>query len=167
MKLLVACLAISFLLVGCGNREERVSVDNSATRTVTEGVNPTPAPTPTPTATPSATSSPAAKDAERSVDFTFLGITPDKQNIHYKIKVNTAKPISQVDLATKYMDASGKVLEETTIVWQNIVHSKRQPIERGKTYEDDNYLPEGATRVECVLKRVVFEDGTYWNAEKP
>lgn len=167
MKLLIICLAISFILVGCGNKQETASINNSSTRTVTPEETRTPAPTTTATATPSATPSPTvtAKDAERPVDFTFLGITPDKQNIHYKIKVNTAKPISQVDLATKFMDESGKVLDETTIVWQNIVHSKRQPIERGKTYEDDNYLPPGATKVECVLKRVVFEDGTYWNAE--
>jgi hypothetical protein len=79
--------------------------------------------------------------------------------------VLTATPISQVDIGIKYMDDSGKVLDETTYAWQNVVKSARQPIEQGKTYEAKDDLPEGATKAECVLKRVIFADGTRWEAE--
>lgn len=97
------------------------------------------------------------------VEFTWLGITSDKQNISYKIKVNTDKPISQVDLAVKETDDSGKVLMDTTMLWQNIVKSVQQPIEKGKTYDVQDYLYPGSTKAECKLKRVVFEDGTSWS----
>src|SRR5713226_6373909 len=94
------------------------------------------------------------------IDFNFLGITADKQNIAYRIKVNTAKPIEEVHLALKESDASGKSLMDTTLVWQNIVKSIRQPIESGNTYDVQDYLYPGATKVECSLKEVVFKDGT-------
>lgn len=97
------------------------------------------------------------------VDFTFIGIAADKQHIAYKIKVNTDKPISQVDLALKETDDSGKVLMDTTLLWQNIVHSTRQPIEKGKTYDVEDYLYPGTAKTECKLKRVVFQDGTSWS----
>ena len=97
------------------------------------------------------------------VEFTWLGITPDKQNISYKIKVNTDKPISQVDLAVKETDDSGKVLMDTTMLWQNIVKSVQQPIEKGKTYDVQDYLYPGSSKAECKLKRVVFQDGTSWS----
>ena len=77
--------------------------------------------------------------------------------------MNTEKRISQVDLAVKEMDDSGKVLMDTTMLWQNIVKSVRQPIEKGKTYDVQDYLYPGATRAEGKLKRVVFEDGTTWS----
>ena len=99
-------------------------------------------------------------ESGRPIDFTFLGITPDKQNIAYRIKVNTAKPIEEVHLALKEIEASGKSLMDTTLVWQNIVKSTRQPIESGKTYEVQDYLYPGATKVECTLKEVIFKDGT-------
>src|SRR5436190_11640057 len=52
-------------------------------------------------------------------------MTADKANLSYKIKVNTDKPIEEVHLALKEMDGKGKVLEDTTIAWQNIVGSSR------------------------------------------
>ena len=103
------------------------------------------------------------RTAGAPIEFTYLGITPDKQNISYKIKVNTEKRISQVDLAVKEMDDSGKVLMDTNMLWQNIVKSHREPIEQGKTYDVADYLYPGATRAECKLKRVVFEDGSTWS----
>src|ERR1700686_3061115 len=103
-------------------------------------------------------SSPAA--AEAPVEFTFDGITPEKTSVSYKIKVNTDKPINEVHLSLKEMDASGKVLTDTTVIWANIVHSTRQPIEKGKTYEDRTPLLPGAVKVECSLKEVVFKDFT-------
>ncbi|HKQ53574.1 MAG TPA: hypothetical protein VJT74_14455, partial [Pyrinomonadaceae bacterium] len=109
---------------------------------------------------------PSTFSGERPVEFTYLGVTKDKGSIAYKIKVNSAKPISQVDLDMKYMDESGRVVDQSTFAWQNIVKSKRNAIERGRTYEVTDPLPEGATRAEVTLKRVIFEDGTTWNAEK-
>jgi len=97
------------------------------------------------------------------IEFSYLGITPDKKNISYKIRINTDKPISQVDLAVKETDDSGKVLMDTTMLWQNIVHSTQQPIEEGKTYDVQDYLYPGATKAECKLKRVVFQDHTTWS----
>src|SRR5215218_3945150 len=88
------------------------------------------------------------------VEFIYAGITPDKTNISYKINVNTDKPSEEVHLALKETDADGKVLEQTTIIWQNIVHSTSQPIEKGKTYQDTTALDPGATKAECSLKEV-------------
>jgi len=88
----------------------------------------------------------------------------DKTSISYKIKVNTDKPIEEVHLALKETDAGGKVVEQTMIAWQNIVHSTQQPIEKGKTYEDQMALDPAATKAECTLKEVVFKDGTRWTA---
>ena len=97
------------------------------------------------------------------VTFTFLGITPDKQNVAYRIKVNTNKPISQVDLNCKQTDKSGKVTEGTYI-WQNIVKSKQQPIVSGKTYEDRAEFYPAPAKADCSLNRVVFKDLTSWSA---
>ncbi len=105
-----------------------------------------------------------AADSARPVDFTFLGITPDKESVAYRIKVNTTKPIEEVHLTLKEMDSSRKVVENTTVVWQNIVKSKRQPVVGGKTYQDQSVLVPGATKVECSLKEVIFKDGTRWSA---
>ena len=99
------------------------------------------------------------------VEFTYGGITADKANISYKIKVNTDKPIEEVHLAFKATDAGGKVLDQTTIAWQNIVKSTRQPIEKGKTYEDTSAIDPATAKVECSLKEVVFKDGTTWKSK--
>jgi|SRR5882672_4082271 len=110
-----------------------------------------------------ASQSPASQSTSGApVEFTYGGITPDKESISYRIKVNTDKPIEEVHLALKETDAGGKVVEQTTIAWQNIVHSTRQPIEKGKAYEDQMALDPGATKAECALKEVVFKDGTRW-----
>jgi hypothetical protein len=159
MKLLFGSLALSLIFAGCGGGQDKVSTNNSATQTKETEVMK--AETPSPTATPS----PATKDGEPPVEFTYLGVAPDKETISYKIKVNAAEPISQVDIAVKYMDNTGKVLDETTLAWQNVVKSERKPIERGKTYEGRDYLPQGATKAECVLKRVIFANGARWNAD--
>lgn len=159
MRQLFLFITLSVLLTSCGDKQEKVSTNSSPTPTATKEAETTNVATPTPA------SSPTTKATERPIDFTYLGIKPDKQHIGYRIKVNTEKPISQVDLGFKFTDAGGKVLEETTFLWQNIVHSKRMPIEKGQTYNVEDYLPEGTTKAEVVLKRVVFEDGTYWNAQ--
>lgn len=165
MKLLPGCLALVLAFAACGGGREdnktsaNISTTNTQTTTTqTETAN---AATPSPSASPT----PAATvSGERPVEFTYLGVTPDKESIAYKIKVNSAKPISQVDLDMKYMDESGRVVDQSTYAWQNVVKSKRNAIERGQTYEVKDELPEGATRAEVTLKRVHFEDGTRWEA---
>ena len=106
----------------------------------------------------------AEATAAAPVEFTSGGISPDKTKITYKIKVNTDKPLKEVHMNLKETDAGGKVLTETTLVWANIVHSTRQPIEQGKTYEDYSMLNPGATKVDCSLKEVIFADNTRWSA---
>ena len=98
------------------------------------------------------------------VQFTYVGIAPDKESFSFKVKVNTASPISQVDIAARYYDDNGKVISDSTIAWQNVVKSARQPIEEGKTYEATGDLEPGSTKVEAGLKRVVFKDGSTWSA---
>src|SRR6266404_2061930 len=109
-----------------------------------------------------AAASPATADAP--VEFTFDGIAPDKAKITYKIKVNTDKPIKEVHMNLKEMDASGKALVENTLIWKNIVHSTEQPIEQGKTYEDYTMLNPGAVKAECSVAEVIFKDFTRWSA---
>ena len=98
------------------------------------------------------------------VEFIYGGITPDKTSVSYKIKVNTDKPIDEVHLALKEMDGKGKVIGDTTIIWQNIVGSTRRPIEQGKTYEDQSALDPAAVKADVSLKEVIFKDGTRWTA---
>lgn len=100
------------------------------------------------------------------VAYTFLGMDTKRPvpAIRFRIKVNTAKPIEEVDIATKFIAADGKVVNDTTLVWQDIVKSKRQPIENRKSYEDTSYLFPNTARVESKLLRVVYADGTRWNA---
>jgi hypothetical protein len=159
MKLLPGCLALTLALAACGGgRDDNKPAAGNNTTTETTTAN---AATPTPSAT---TTSPATVGGERPVEVTYTGVTPDKESIAYKIKVNTDKPVSQVDLLIKYMDERGGFVEETTYAWQNIVKSVQKPIEKGQTYEREDPLPEGATRAEITLKRVIFKDGTRWEA---
>lgn len=156
----VASLILVVLLSACGGggaNQANVSSNTSATPVATKEAE---KPTTTATATPV-----SDNNGESPVNYTYVGITPGKDSFAYKIKVNTAKPVSQVDINAKYTDASGKVVEETTIAWQNVVKSVRGTIEQGKTYEAEGYLPEGATKVESALKRVIFTDGTRWEAK--
>ena len=161
MKLLYGCLALSLVFVGCGSKEANVSTNNSVTTTeVREVEKPR-----TESASPTPAASPVTKSGEPPVELTSLNVAPGKESASYKIKINTAEPISQVDVGIKYLDDAGKVLDETTYAWQNVVKSARQPIEKGKTYEVKDELPEGATRAEYVLKRVIFQNGIRWSAD--
>ena len=123
----------------------------------------TASPQSTPAKTQNSQSAASESTSGAPVEFTFGGITPDKTSISYKIKVNTDKPIEEVHLALKETDAGGKVVEQTMIAWQNIVHSTQQPIEKGKTYEDQMTLNPSATKAECSLKEVIFKDGSRWS----
>ena len=165
MKLLKGCLALTLAFAACGGgRDDKPAANTSATNTQTTTTTTQPetanAATPSPTAAPS----PAATSGESPAEVTYTGVAPDKESFNYKVKVNSAKPISQVDLDMKYMDESGRVVDQSTYAWQNIVKSKRNAIERGRTYEVNDPLPEGATRAEIKLVRVHFDDGTRWEA---
>ena len=153
MKSYITLVLAAVFIAGCSNkpasRETQPAVAAQATPSKTESSQ-------------TAASQPAGG---APVELTYGGITADKANISYKIKVNTDKPIDEIHLAFKATDAGGKVLDQTTIAWQNIVHSTRQPIEKGKTYEDTSAIDPAAAKVECSLKEVVFKDGTTWKSK--
>ena len=153
MKTYVTIILAAVLVSACGSKEPSSSNTQPAASTQSpskiEG-----------------SQSPASQTTSGApVEFFYGGITPDKTSISYKIKVNTDKPIEEVHLALKETDARGKVVEQTAIAWQNIVHSTRQPIEKGKTYEDQTPLDPAAVKAECTLKEVVFKDGMRWTAK--
>jgi hypothetical protein len=164
MKLLPGCLALTLAFAACGggrdDNKPSANTSTTNTQTTTTQTETANAATPSPTAAPA----PATASGERPVEFTYVGVTPDKQSVAYKIKVTSAKPVRQIDLNMKYMDDKGGVVEETTYAWQNVVKSRKNPIEPGETYEVKDPLPEGATRAEVTLKRVHFEDGSRWEA---
>ena len=154
MKTFIALILAAALFCACSNRQLSES-SNTQSTTGTQS---------TPSKAQSSQSTAAESTSGAPVEFIYGGITPDKTSISYKIKVNTDKPIDEVDLALKETNAGGKVVEQTTIVWQNIVHSTQQLIEKGKTYEDQTALDPAAVRAECSLKEVIFKDGTRWSA---
>lgn len=153
MKTYVMVILAAVLVSACGNKQPSSSTNSQ------------PAASTQPPSKVGSSQPAASQTSGEPVEFIYGGITPDKTSISYKIKVNTDKAIDEVHLALKETDAGGKVVEQTTIVWQNIVHSTRQPIEKGKTYEDQTALDPGATKAECSLKEVVFKDGTRWKAK--
>ena len=153
MKSYISLVFAAIFAAGCSNKPASTNTQPAA------GARSTPA--------KAESSQTAASQPARGapVEFTYGGITADKANISYKIKVNTDKPIEEVHLAFKATDAGGKVLDQTMIAWQNIVKSTRQPIEKGKTYEDTSAIDPATAKVECSLKEVVFKDGTTWKAK--
>ena len=150
MKIHIALIVAAVFLSACGGNNQRASNSKSQ---------------PAASAASSNTGSQSAASQTTTgapVELILGGITPDKTNVSYKIKVNTDKPIDGINLALKETDDKGKVVEETTIVWQNIVGSTRRPIEKGKTYEDQTPLDPSALKAEVTLKEVIFKDGTRW-----
>jgi len=144
------------LLCSCGMSTETSTNQNAAAPNQNEAQPPAAKTEKAPEATTANASAP--------VDLTVLGMSPDKTNVSYKIKVNTNKPIEEVHLALKETDGTGKVVADTTLVWQNIVGSTRKPIESGMTYEDHSTLDADVIKAEVSLKEVVFKDGTRWTA---
>jgi hypothetical protein len=101
--------------------------------------------------------------ADAPIEFTPLGLTPDKENVAFTIKVIADKPVVQIDLGIKETDDGGKVLLDTSLLWQNKECCPRKPLEKGKSYDVKEHLVQpGTTRVECVVQRVHFEDGAVW-----
>lgn len=159
MKLLISAIASVVFLAGCGAKQENSNAGNSSAPTNQAAAGN--AQKPTQGSSTSVTNGP--KTDGDPVEFTCLGLSADKTHFSYRVKVNTDKPISQVDIEVKSVDAKGKSSTET-FLWQNIVKSHQQPIEKGKTYDvDENAVAEGTTKVECKMKRVVFVDGTSWS----
>jgi hypothetical protein len=160
MKLLISAIASVVLFAGCATKQENSNAGNSpAPANQAAAGNAEKA---TQGSSTSATNTGAKTDGN-PVEFTCLGLSADKTHFSYRVKVNTDKPISQVDIEVKSVDAKGKSSTET-FLWQNIVKSTQQPIEKGKTYDvDENAVAEGTTKVECKMKRVVFVDGTSWS----
>src|SRR5712692_1858730 len=153
MKTYIALILAATLFSACSNKPPSESGNTQSTA----GTQSTPS--------KAESSQSTSESSGAPVEFIYRGITPDKASISYKIKVNTDKPIEEVHLALKETDAAGKVVEQTMIAWQNIVHSTQQPIEKGKTYEAQTPLDSAATKAECSLKEVIFKDGARWSAK--
>ncbi|HEV8589276.1 MAG TPA: hypothetical protein VGQ72_10410 [Pyrinomonadaceae bacterium] len=151
MRVTMLLVAI-VLLSGCSNRTEvRTSQNSSPSNQAGE-------------AKVEKAMDTGAANSSAPVEFTNLGMSSDRVNVSYKIKVNTDKPIDEVHLGLKETDGKGKVVDDTTIIWQNMVGSTRKPIERGKTYEDQTALDPGTEKAEMSLKEVIFKDGSKWSA---
>jgi hypothetical protein len=90
-----------------------------------------------------------------------LGLAADKEHVRYRIHVVTDKPVMQADVGLTYNGADGKE-QRQTVVWQNVVQSKRPPIEKGKAFEDETYVGRGATGIVCKVLHVVYKDMTSW-----
>ena len=162
MKLFILAIASLALLTGCATKQESSSAGNSsAPANQAAGGN---AKNATQGSSRSVTNASAKMDAN-PVEFTCLGLSADKTHFSYRVKVNTDKPISQIDIEVKSVDNKGKSSTDT-FLWQNIVKSTQQPIEKGKTYDvDENAVAEGTAKVECKMKRVVFVDSTSWSPD--
>ena len=159
MKLLISAIASVVFLAGCATTQENSNAANSSA----PGNQAAAGNAEKPTQGSSTSVTNGAKRDGNPVEFTCLGLSADRTHFSYRVKVNTDKPISQVDIEVKSVDAKGKSSTET-FLWQNIVKSHQQPIEKGKTYDvDENAVAEGTTKVECKMKRVVFADGTSWS----
>lgn len=157
MKTLFMLMTIAVFFTACSNAPQKPAPANTSpvsVNTTTQDAKLEPS---------EPVSKPVSTDAP--VQFIYSGITPDKENFAYKIKVNTDKPITQVDIAFKAYDEKGKVTDDTTVIWQNIVKATIQPIEQGKVYEATAYLEPGSTKVDASLHRVVFKDGSTWSAK--
>lgn len=161
MKLIVLTMIAAVLFTACASQSQKTSTSGPANANSASSAT-----TVSPSAKPAnAEAAPGNVVAGAPVQFTYVGIASDKESFSYKIKVNTAKPISQVDIAARCYDDKGKPIGDSTIAWQNVVKSTRQPIEEGKTYEATGYLEPGSSKVEAGLKRVVFKDGSSWSAQ--
>lgn len=98
---------------------------------------------------------------EVPVTVELLGLAADKEHIRYRIHLATDKPVTQVDVGLTYNGSDGRE-QRATAVWHNVERSSRQPIEKGKTYEDEAYVGRGATGVVCKVLHVVYKDMTSW-----
>ena len=163
MKILIVLMVATSLFVACASEPQEVSTSGSAmassvipVKTNTQDVKTEDAGTGSQNA--------QAKNANAPTELISVGIAPDRENYVYKLKVNTDNPISEVEIDVRLYDARGKMLDESTITWQNIVNETRQPTEKGKTYEATHFLEPDSTKVEAEVKHVYFWDGRIWSA---
>ena len=98
------------------------------------------------------------------ITFTWKGLTPDRKAVHFRVAIHSKKPVDQVYLEVRYVDDAGAVLFGGELIWQNIVHSVRQPIVDGKTYEVDTLFVPKTARADGKLLRVHFADSSIWEA---
>jgi hypothetical protein len=105
----------------------------------------------------------AEQTAEPPVAITSPGITPDRKNVAFKIEARGKKPIIQVDVEIKEMDQRGKVLLNTTLLWQRKDCCPRKPLEQGVIYDvSEPMVEKGATTAQATVVRVHFQDGSSW-----
>src|SRR5207253_1973622 len=98
MKLLISAIASVVFLTGCAAKQENSNTGNSsATANQAAAGN---AEKPTHGSSTSVTNDGAKTDGN-PVEFTCLGLSADKTHFSYRVKINTDKPISQVDIEVK------------------------------------------------------------------
>ena len=151
MRTCIPIILAAALFSACAGKQ--ASSSNTSTATAASTAAP---------AQPGGSQAAASQTSGAPVELTSCELTADKQNVSYKIKVNTTQSIEEVHVSLKELDAAGKVLGQMPLVWKNIVGSTRQPIENGKTYGDQSPLEPGVARIDCSLGEVVFKDGTSW-----
>lgn len=114
-----------------------------------------------------AVSTVATAGAPAPVEVSFVKVDADRELLLYKVKINDAKPIRQVDIRFRYLDAAGKELLSREFLWQHNVKGTVQPIEKGKTYGDEDFgYPEKTTKAELKVTMVHYKDGTKWTPGK-
>ena len=114
-----------------------------------------------------ATATVATAGAPPPVEVSFVKVDADREVILNKVKINDAKPITQVDIKFRYLDAGGKQLGAQDFLWQNNVKGSVQPIEMGKTYEaKDTGYPEKTAKADLKVSMVHYKDGSKWTPGK-
>ena len=163
MKILIVLMVTTGLFVACASEPQKLATSGSAkassmipVKTNTQDIKTENAET--------GSQNVQAKNANAPVELISVRIAPDRENYIYKLKVNTDNSISEVEINIRLYDARGKMLDESTITWQNIVNETRQPTEKGKTYEATHFLEPDSTKVEAEVKHVYFWDGSIWSA---
>src|SRR5690348_3640959 len=123
MKFLISAIARVVLLAGCATRQDNSNAGNSSA----PATQPAAGHAQKATQGSSTSVTNGSKTDGNPVEFTCLGLSADKTHFSYRVKVNTDKPISQVDIEVKSVDSKGRSSTET-FLWQNIVKSHQQPI---------------------------------------
>jgi hypothetical protein len=162
MKILIMLTVTTSLLVACASEPQKLSTSGSARASSLIPVHTQDGKTED---AGSGSQNAQTRNANAPVEVIAVGIAPDRENYVYKLMVNTDNPISEVEINVRLYDARAKMLDESTITWQNIVNGTRQPTEKGKTYEASHFLEPDSTRVEAEVKHVYFWDGSIWSAQ--
>src|SRR2546425_11697250 len=101
MKLLISAIASVVFLAGCATTQENSNAANSSA----PGNQAAAGNAEKPTQGSSTSVTNGAKRDGNPVEFTCLGLSADRTHFSYRVKVNTDKPISQVDIEVKSVDA--------------------------------------------------------------